>query len=153
MKVTISFHWILHGLTLAFLAPKIFPVVNQYLNPTAVKHTRDHAKRHPDSIPASSVSSAPSSVTPNSSLSHPRRFSTSASCHGGESISSRRCRFRNLCFHIVDKAFLFSHDVDDPAILKGVPEDRSSPALAELSSVENHNGEQLSMFANATHDQ
>ena len=68
------------------------------------------------------------------------RFSSAVSCHGGDSVSARRCRFRNLCYHIVDESFLFSHHPESPAVLKGVPTDRFDPALAEFSSVANHNG-------------
>ncbi len=64
--------------------------------------------------------------------------------HGGSSVwcrgrnnTDRSCRFHNLCFSPSSNTFLFLHGAE--TIISGVPDERYSPALLDLSSVPNHN--------------
>ncbi|XP_072024145.1 protein O-linked-mannose beta-1,4-N-acetylglucosaminyltransferase 2-like [Amphiura filiformis] len=55
----------------------------------------------------------------------------------GDNNTDRNCHFHNLCFAPSSNSFLFLHGAD--TIITGVPDDRYSPALLDLSSVPNHN--------------
>ncbi|ELU14792.1 hypothetical protein CAPTEDRAFT_132480 [Capitella teleta] len=55
----------------------------------------------------------------------------------GDDHSTRRCKFRNLCYLPDEDHFLFFHG--QSTILEGLPEDRFNPALLDFSSVKNHN--------------
>lgn len=55
----------------------------------------------------------------------------------GHHRSERICKFRNLCYSSSLGEYLFFHGPS--SILEGVPNDRCSPALLDLSSVDDHN--------------
>ena len=67
-----------------------------------------------------------------------------AKCHVSISFESaclfvcRMCRFRNLCYLPEPALYVFFHH-NTRTIQSGVPEDRHSPALCDLSTVRNHN--------------
>lgn len=55
----------------------------------------------------------------------------------GHNHTERRCKFRNLCYKADTKEFLVI--LDGKSFMSGVPSDRFRPALAEISSVNDHN--------------
>ncbi|XP_033125308.1 protein O-linked-mannose beta-1,4-N-acetylglucosaminyltransferase 2-like [Anneissia japonica] len=61
---------------------------------------------------------------------------TSGWCRG-ESNIDRTCKFRHLCYIPRYEEFIFFHG--SKTMQSGIPRDRFSPALADLSSVPNHN--------------
>ncbi|XP_071959153.1 protein O-linked-mannose beta-1,4-N-acetylglucosaminyltransferase 2-like [Antedon mediterranea] len=61
---------------------------------------------------------------------------TSAWCRG-ESNVDKTCKFHYLCYNSLKDDFIFFHGTTSMA--SGLPQDRFSPALADLSSVPNHN--------------
>lgn len=61
---------------------------------------------------------------------------TSVWCRG-QNHMQRLCRFQNLCFNAKIRKFLFFHHSD--SIVSGVPKNRFDPAVADFTSVEDHN--------------
>lgn len=57
-------------------------------------------------------------------------------CYGHQR-SERICKFRNLCYSPSLGEYLFFHGPS--SIMEGVPDNRCSPSLLDLSSVEDHN--------------
>lgn len=55
----------------------------------------------------------------------------------GEGNIDRVCHFHNLCYAPTFNSFVLLHGMD--TIIDGIPEDRYTPALLDLSSVRNHN--------------
>ncbi|XP_054164748.1 protein O-linked-mannose beta-1,4-N-acetylglucosaminyltransferase 2-like [Oppia nitens] len=56
----------------------------------------------------------------------------------GDNHSQRRCRFVNLCFKTDTNDYIFLTD-DKQSLKSGLPLNRFSPTLADMSSVVNHN--------------
>lgn len=56
----------------------------------------------------------------------------------GNNASERQCRFKNLCYSKETDNFIFIYHEND-SWEAGIPVDRFSPALVDLSSVSNHN--------------
>lgn len=55
----------------------------------------------------------------------------------GHNHTERRCRFRNLCYKADTKEFVLI--VGHNSVVSGVPSDRFRPALADVSSINDHN--------------
>jgi protein O-mannose beta-1,4-N-acetylglucosaminyltransferase len=55
----------------------------------------------------------------------------------GHNHTERRCKFRNVCYKADTKEFVLI--LDEKSVISGVPSDRFRPALAETSSVNDHN--------------
>ncbi|XP_031570352.1 protein O-linked-mannose beta-1,4-N-acetylglucosaminyltransferase 2-like [Actinia tenebrosa] len=55
----------------------------------------------------------------------------------GYNKTDRICKFRNLCYHPIYKEYIFFHG--DKTVLDGIPQDRFSPALLDMSSIDDHN--------------
>ena len=55
----------------------------------------------------------------------------------GSNHTQRLCRFSNICYFPEHESFGFLHS--EHSIISGVPRDRFSPALLDMSSVEDHN--------------
>lgn len=64
------------------------------------------------------------------------RLTSHVVCHG-HNHTNRRCTFRNLCYRTDSREFVFF--VNQESVRSGLPSNRFEPALAELSSVNNHN--------------
>ena len=64
------------------------------------------------------------------------RSGSSVWCQGTNN-TDRTCHFHYLCFAPATDSFVFFHGPE--SIINGVPEDRFSPAILDLSSVPNHN--------------
>nr|XP_054748194.1 protein O-linked-mannose beta-1,4-N-acetylglucosaminyltransferase 2-like [Lytechinus pictus] len=63
-------------------------------------------------------------------------WGSSGWCQGTTNVD-RRCIFHNLCYHSEYNEFVFLHAPH--SISEGIPDDRQQPALADLSSVPDHN--------------
>lgn len=66
---------------------------------------------------------------------------TSAECLG-ETISSRRCHFHNLCFETSSRNFVFLHSLQSRFV--NVPSHDKNPYLLEMSTVRGHNAHYFS---------
>ena len=55
----------------------------------------------------------------------------------GQHHTDRLCRFRNLCYLPSEAHYVFFHSSN--SVVEGVPDDRFSPALLDMSSIANHN--------------
>jgi hypothetical protein len=55
----------------------------------------------------------------------------------GDKHTNRICRFHNLCYFPEEDDFVFFHG--DQSVISGVPADRFSPTLLDMSSVLDHN--------------
>lgn len=68
--------------------------------------------------------------------SQPNRWS-SVWCWG-ENHTQRRCRFTNLCYKKDTNDYVFLYD-NKRSVKSGLPSDRFSPSLADMSSIADHN--------------
>lgn len=63
---------------------------------------------------------------------------SSVACLGSDH-TARQCHFRDLCYLPQEEEFVFFHSPN--SITEGVPRDRFNPALADFSSISNHNAQ------------
>jgi hypothetical protein len=147
------------GLALAICLTALYLVVQSAHH----HHQQHHGAAMSPAPPAAPRAPDTAAVESSESFEHRlQRHGSSVVCNGAEHVDLRRCRFNGLCYGREEKSFFFLHGPH--TALVGLPEDRYTPApaagtgapaslltvcacagyrfapaLASLSSVQNHN--------------